>query len=126
MFAPVDFFYLARELHYSPIKPLDASYRSCVNRAYYAAFLAAREKAKIKNDDRSVHQKVIEYYTNKKETTLANRLKTLRALRQDADYELSNNITDRETASALRYANLILASLNIIVSEYSAEKPIPN
>ena len=43
----------------------EMEHRTVVNRAYYGAFLAARDSAGITNVSVSVHRVVVEYYLNK-------------------------------------------------------------
>lgn len=112
MFDPVEFFYIARKL-YKASETLDSgTARTCINRAYYAAFLVAREKSKNKSDGVGVHSDVIAHY-KKKTPKLGNQLSTLFYKRKKADYELNGNsiITKRDSGKAISQAKEILESL---------------
>jgi uncharacterized protein (UPF0332 family) len=112
MFDPVEFFHIARKL-YKESENLDSgTARTCINRAYYAAFLAAREKSKIKNEGAGIHAAVIQHY---KKTKVGFQLDQLFVKRKDADYKLDdklkNPITKRDSGIALKQAEEILKSL---------------
>lgn len=117
MFNPVEFFGLAEHLHSNcgTINTEAASIRGSIGRAYYSAFLVARNKAGITAKD-DVHAKVISHYMGNTGTTaVAARLKSLRALRQDADYEMGAICTTRQSGQALNYARAILKDFGITV-----------
>ena len=46
----------------------EREYRTVVGRAYYGAFLAAREKAAISSKTAAVHQKTADYYLGKNQS----------------------------------------------------------
>ncbi len=118
MFDPVEFFHIARKL-YKESKDMDSgTARTCINRAYYAAFLVAHEKSKSKSDGVGVHTEVIAHY-KKKTPKLGNQLSTLFYKRKKADYELNGNlsITKRESGKAISQAKEILESLGKKVAD---------
>lgn len=117
MFDPLEFFYFANSLHKEPPKLVNAAARSSVSRAYYAAFLVARDEAGITSKSGSIHRDVDNYYS-KKDKRVANQLKVLKTLRSDADYELKKSVTDRETGKALRLASEILAKLGKTLDDH--------
>ena len=75
MFDPVDFYHLASKLHTDASD--ESTLRSSVSRAYYAAFLWAREKAGVTSQSGNIHEKVINHYQLKKKS-ISNRLADLR------------------------------------------------
>jgi len=85
--------------------------RTSVGRFYYAAFLEARESARITNNSGSVHEDVIRYYSSRN-PTLSNRLVSLKRKRAKADYDLSDSVTERDARDAKRLAYKIVSSLN--------------
>jgi uncharacterized protein (UPF0332 family) len=86
--------------------------RVIVSRAYYGAFLKARDKALIQNSGVSVHKLVIEYYENKRLTVIANRLIELRKMREQADYHTNIQISERDAKTSLKRAQSIIDELN--------------
>jgi hypothetical protein len=85
---PVDFYKQAQEWFDNGDPAISVTGRSIVSRAYYAAFLLARDEAGISEDDPfEPHRKVHEYY-QRHEPTLANQLFQLRRLRTNADYKM--------------------------------------
>ena len=88
----------------------EVEHRNVVNRAYYGAFLAARDLANITGGSGSVHLKVIEYYRDKK-SIIGNNLDDLKRLRQVADYEPQKNVTYQHAKKSCRTARRILRQL---------------
>ncbi|MDE0154791.1 MAG: hypothetical protein OXI88_10285 [Gammaproteobacteria bacterium] len=88
----------------------EVEHRNVVNRAYYGAFLAARDLANITGGSGSVHLKVIEYYRDKK-SIIGNNLDDLKRLRQVADYEPQKNVTYHHAKKSCRIARKILREL---------------
>lgn len=116
-----DYMKLARELWRqsarSPIK--DAKLRTAISRAYYAAYISARnhlqDKDKVSIPYQDAHQYVINYFLNSSDGTYREigwRLKRLRRLRNKGDYD--NNFTDLvvRTPKALADAEQAIAILN--------------
>ncbi|MCI5050280.1 MAG: hypothetical protein MRY32_08135 [Rickettsiales bacterium] len=113
MFEPLEFFYLARELHYSANN--DPAYlRTSINRAYYASHLTAKQKAKIASTGRGAHQDVFNHY-KKSKVQLGNKLEDLFGRRLIADYQLKNNVTKRDSGIAIKQAEEILKMLGVEV-----------
>lgn len=88
----------------------EAIYRSVVNRAYYAAFLLARDKAGITNTGGSVHQDVIKYY-QAHQSSVSNRLMQLKKLRSDADYSSCKQMQLNDANKALKISNNVFNAL---------------
>ena len=111
---PVDFYHIAAEIYQSPSQQFaDAGYRTIVSRAYYAAMLAARDAGTLTHTGADVHQRVIEYWKNRK-PALSNRLKDLKDRRTAADYAMQHNIGRREAGEALKRAREVLSDLGEI------------
>ena len=91
-------------------KGREMEHRNVINRAYYGAFLTARESANITGRIGSVHLKVIQYYQDKK-SIIGNNLNDLKRLRQVADYELQKNVTYQHAKKSCRTARKILRQL---------------
>ena len=108
---PIEFFNIAVRLYEKSGKHDCAMARTCINRAYYAAFLVAREKYKIKNTDVSVHKSVINE-CKKRYRKLGNQLEDLFMNRKDADYKLEKNLTKRDAGKAIGLATDILEYLS--------------
>lgn len=81
--------------------------RNVINRAYYGAFLTARDAANITNGSGSVHKDVAEYY-QQSNSRLSNNLYDLKRLRQTADYKLGDNVTLQDARKSCRTAQSIL------------------
>jgi len=110
MFDPVEFFNLARNL-YKDALPLDSALaRTCINRAYYAAFLVARDASKNKSESSMIHTQIIDHY-KKKNRQIGNKLSDLFIRRKKADYSLGDTITNRDSGIALNQAKEILEAL---------------
>lgn len=117
MFNPVDFYHLASELYKQADLandfPAEALYRSIISRAYYSAFLAARNKCQLKNCGADVHQLVIKHWKTHK-AVIANRLQDLKDRRNYADYDTNKSFSKREAGEALKLALQILKSLGYL------------
>ena len=85
--------------------------RNVINRAYYGAFLAARDSANITDSSGSIHKKVADHYSTRK-SRLSNNLVSLKRFRVIADYKLNKNVTNRDARNSCRKARSILADLN--------------
>lgn len=94
-FQPSDFLSFAQSL--SVAKAPEAQLRTCVGRAYYAAFLTARERPQVQAEVRALpkrkrkklgsHERVI-LALRRIDTAAGNQLDDLRKLRILADYKL--------------------------------------
>lgn len=112
MFNPVELYSLAVYLHYNPGNLPNAVMRTCINRAYYAAFLYARDSAGIRNESGSVHGDVKNHYQTRNRS-IFNRLTALLTMRHAADYKLDSTVTSRETGNAIRLSKEILKALGV-------------
>lgn len=114
-FNPVDNYRFASLLYEQndDTKYPESCTRTTISRAYYSAFIAARDNAKIIATQGSVHQQVIDYYKTPKMQQLANNLNDLRALRTCADYHMNEKLTTHQSQNALKFARKILEKLNI-------------
>lgn len=110
---PVDFYRLASWLYSQPALHNEAHVRTIISRAYYGAFLVARDKAGITNTSYNVHKQVQTHYSNAKKTTLANRLDDLRVKRNRADYHMDETMTSRDSGMACKLATNILQELGV-------------
>jgi uncharacterized protein (UPF0332 family) len=108
-FSPVDFYHLASQLYKE--NQSEAIYRTIVNRSYYAAFLSAKEYAKITSSSGSIHRITLEYFAKRNRTVFKN-LSDLKDLRNKADYQPHNKLQKHEAAQSLRLAKKILIHLN--------------
>ncbi len=90
--------------------PDEAECRTIISRAYYGAFLTAREYAGITSKN-NVHQKVSYYFKRKKLKTINEELRNLKERRVIADYvlDLDINIYHAKIScdQAIRIVNLI-------------------
>lgn len=84
--------------------------RNVINRAYYGAFLTARDAANITSGSGSVHKEVVAHYRTSK-SRLSNNLDSLKRLRETADYEPNKNVTNRDAKNSCRRAKRILDDL---------------
>ena len=113
-FKPVDHYHLADWLYGQQQNPYrEACARAVVSKAYYGAFLEARDKAGIADKSSSVHEKVRGYYFNSGKLALANRLDDSRIKRNDADYDTTLTITSMDAGKALALAKKILQELGV-------------
>ena len=110
-FTPVDFYNFANCLYQDHSS--EVAYRTVIGRAYYAAFLCARDSANIVNTSGSVHKEVITHFTTRKKKIGGN-LKDLRDLREKADYHANKTVQKREAGESLRLAKNILIELNYL------------
>ena len=101
----VDYAYGMLDPHGSEIE-----WRNAVNRAYYGAFLTARNQAGIKNSGGSVHRDVADYY-RQSNPGVSNKLDNLKRLRETADYRPGDDVTYRDATSSCSRAKGILEDL---------------
>jgi uncharacterized protein (UPF0332 family) len=112
-FNPVDYYKLASWL-YEQRENLEfgeSPVRAVISKAYYGAFLAARNKAGITSKSPTVHQQVIDHYNQKNKSSLANRLESMRTKRNDADYDTVMTFSSRDAGLALAAAKKVLEDL---------------
>lgn len=115
-FNPVDYYHLAGWLYAQQNPHEEARARAIVSKAYYGAFLEARNKAGISDKSSGVHKKVHTHYFNTGRLALANRLDELRIKRNDADYDTALTITSMDSGNALKRAKKILQELGVILT----------
>lgn len=114
-FKPVDFYYLAGWLYKQQTSYSEALTRTVISKAYYGAFLEARDKAGITDKSPGVHQKVHDYYSKAGKLALANRLDELRIKRNEADYDTTLTITSRDSGKALAQTKKVLVELGVAI-----------
>ncbi|WP_422667058.1 HEPN domain-containing protein [Billgrantia montanilacus] len=88
--------------------------RSVVNRAYYAAYITARDfcEAKGFQGSGSSHQRVIEALKGKPQwRATANRLQQMKELRHQADYDWQNPMRLRDAQSAMKTSQKVIEAL---------------
>ena len=113
-FDPVDFYRIAQKIFQESDKFDSSAARTCIGRAYYSAFLVARDRAKVTDQGKETHQAVIAYY-KKKKPVVGNRLHTLREQRNDADYNMARIVVQQESGKALKLCAEILKHLGCVV-----------
>lgn len=110
MFAPSEFLELAKALHTQAT--VESYARSSVSRAYYSAFLTAKQKGRVvatKKDD-NIHALVFDYCSSYL-PLMANDLKDLRLRRNKADYNLDIVFSAKDSDWAIRTAEGIIYDL---------------
>lgn len=112
MFHSIEHYQLAGQLYQNATKEVE--FRTIINRAYYGAFLIARDFAKITNSGSSVHQETLNFYKQRPHVGIYNHLNQLRGLRTMSDYQLDVAISKREAAKSLKLAEHILKELNYL------------
>lgn len=113
-FTAVDFYHLACELREAS-KGDEAKLRSAISRAYYAAFLVARDKANISSKGTDGHSRVIKHYLDKpNDTVVANWLRDLKSDREAADYDIDNICTGRIGGKSIKTARKVLEHLKVL------------
>ena len=89
--------------------------RTCIGRAYYAAFLEALQRLeaagfKIKNVG-EIHKDVIERIYEEGFTQTSNKLERLRRLRIIADYKLKEDISYPQCKSSINLSEVIIKEI---------------
>jgi uncharacterized protein (UPF0332 family) len=102
-------FELAEELH-SLGRESESYRRAVINRAYYAAFLNARDFLRMDSRKADGHAAVIEVLKTNY-LTQGNQLGMLKVLRQTADYVIDKEIPQRDADKALDLSRKITAGL---------------
>jgi len=109
---PVEFYQQARKWFEEGDLSDSATARSIVSRAYYAAFLVARNAAGIDEDDvdqtKEVHRKVHEFYLAK-DAIFANELQNLKRARVFADYKMGKPCVRKDADAALKRSRSLIA-----------------
>lgn len=132
-FAPASFYALAHLLRLQS-KGDDANLRTSISRAYYGAFIVARDAKGASSLGPSGHSAVINEYRqgDAKEQSISDNLKALKWLREIADYQprtqcLSKYGTDAMTQSAkvLRALGVTPPSMLVTGAGTVATSPAP-
>lgn len=123
---PANFYFLASWLNrYHQDPPAPEVCRVIIGRAYYAAFLAARDLGQRKGTGVTIHSDVIKYY-RVSDAYISNKLSDLKCLREQADYELTRKITTSDVATSLKGCREILKRLEVLdCSEFYPESYEP-
>lgn len=93
----------------------DSAARSSISRAYYAAFLHARDKAGIPDTSAGVHQLTINHYNSIGCTKAAQYLDRLRIERNRADYELALSFTQISAGQQIKRAKDIIRFVDLAI-----------
>ena len=107
-FNPIDFYDFANQIYKN--QKTEVAYRTAINRAYYSAFLSAREISGIRNSSGSVHRDVLSFFEGRNKK-IFNRLKDLLNLRHQADYLLTSKVNKQMADQSLRLAKSILIDI---------------
>ena len=94
--------------------------RTIINRAYYGAFLAAREYADITGKN-NAHQRVLHYFKSIEHRTISDELKELKELRQAADYILGLDISIQHAKASCAQAARIVKLINALPPRPSSQ-----
>ncbi|HEX5806109.1 MAG TPA: hypothetical protein VFY31_07220 [Macromonas sp.] len=116
--SPADFYQLAGILQRQSKGGDDAALRSCISRAYYSAFLGARDARQLSSTGRTGHKDVISHYrkvNNPAYTAIANSLEDLKDLREKADYDVHLNCTTKDGTDAMTQASKVKKLLNQVL-----------
>ena len=111
-FDPVEFYKLAGDLYKQP-NVGERELRTALGRAYYAAFLAARDNAGITTTS-DVHSATVRHYLSNGQTEIGNRLEDMRIARSRADYELTSNVGKSDVGRILKLSEAVLKKLGSI------------
>lgn len=93
----------------------DSAARSSISRAYYAAFLHARDKAGIQDTSSNVHQLTIQHYHNIGCKKAALYLDNLRYERNQADYKLALTFTQLIAGQQIKRAKDIIRLVDLAI-----------
>lgn len=89
----------------------ETHYRNVVGRAYYGAFLTARNKAQEMSDETfdsgGAHKKLVKFYEGV-DLSIANRLNDLRIRRMKADYKLNKKCSYYDANSSCKRAETLI------------------
>ena len=113
----IDLYHLATALKNgidSSSQDAEAKLRTVINRAYYGAFIEARDQAKIRDSGVGVHASVRNYYLGSNNKAIGNRLKDLHDRRTSSDYNMTLSPSGRDAGESLRLSKEILKGLGIL------------
>ena len=114
---PAESFYRLATLLQRQSQGDDAQLRTCISRAYYSAFLTARDHSQKSSKGRRGHVEIIEYYLNsndEREQLIGSDLDTLKSLRVQADYRVDIVCTTQDGSDAMRLAGKLLRLLKTL------------
>ncbi|MBI4289375.1 MAG: hypothetical protein HY671_13235 [Chloroflexi bacterium] len=89
----------------------EAEARTAISRAYYAAFLVARNRLEIQEGGSEVHQLVVRELYSKKAAGAAKRLQLLRRHRNVADYNTARLVSAAHARMSVQLSEDILAEI---------------
>jgi len=114
------YFDLAKDLQDSED---EASLRSSISRAYYAVFHEAKEiiseidnyeKIPTPSDKINIHWWLINYFRSRGQSVIFEKLRQLKTIRNQADYDSLPHISKREASSAIIETEKILKLLKSV------------
>lgn len=113
-FSPSSFYALAHLLSLQS-KGDDAQLRTSISRAYYSAFIEARDAKGLSSRGATGHKEVISRYKNgdAREQSIADHLKSLKWLREVADYEPTTPCKTVYGTDAISHSAKVLKALGI-------------
>lgn len=121
-FAPEQYLFIAQGLYTKKSEQYgEAAIRACMSRAYYAAFLTARDNATGDySGGKDSHDGLINRYRTSSvaiEKSIGNHLYQLKRLRKKADYDIGNRVDDictsKEGGESLRLSEKVLTAFGI-------------
>lgn len=108
VFDPKELLELAEDLSR---QPGEAHERSAISRAYYGAFLMARDAAGIQDETSEAHFATWRHYADRGETQLAKDLRKLRKARNLADYKTDVHVSPHVCDEAMQASRRINSML---------------
>ena len=106
------FYEFASELYTDATYDEKAKIRTIISRAYYGAFLVAKEKAGFYGVVSGVHRKTIEFY-EQSDKKISGKLKDLKLKRENADYNLIKDVQKRDEGLAMKLSKELLELLKM-------------
>lgn len=114
-FSPVTFYTLAQTLRRQSNGD-GPQLRACISRAYYGAFLTARDHENLSSIGQGGHWDVIWHYkhhSDKKFKAVGDSLADLKGLREIADYEPQSTCSTQDGDEAMNLAIKVLKLLGV-------------
>jgi uncharacterized protein (UPF0332 family) len=112
---PYSFLEIARDISVDTEYCYETGYRTCINRAYYAAHLISKQYLESKGckftRDRSVHKQVIDELA-KRNQYARDLLYDLKNKRTDADYNMNITIYETSVSESIETADEIVNEIN--------------
>lgn len=120
-FDPATFYTVAHWLSRSAAS--EAHLRSCISRAYYGAFVVARDSAHISTLGPDGHKRVIKHYAegDSIDQLIADSLKSLKVMRERADYESGVTCPSSEGTKAMTLSAKVLKIFDKLPSVQTPE-----